>query len=96
MTPASEHGPNAELEELLNEVTQILESNRALGEMRQIDQEVGQVLTDSEYRNYLRYKKYCLEELAALNKTEGCNGALMSAIERGFILGYWLGFQHKA
>ncbi len=84
-----------ELGALLNDITQFLGYQRPLVEMRQMDQDVAEVITDEEYQQFARYKQYCMEELGALNCTSGPNGVLNSSIERGFIVGYWLAMQHQ-
>ncbi|HEX2912790.1 MAG TPA: hypothetical protein VH186_18440 [Chloroflexia bacterium] len=83
------------LSSLYNKISEYLSKSQHLGELRQIDQEVGTILTSEEYMCYRRYKEYCLQELSELNQTPGMNGSLCSAIERGFIIGYWLGARRR-
>ena len=80
---------------LLADIAQYLNKSQPLGEMVRMDEEVAEVMTTEEYQGYMRYKQYCLTELGVLNLTPGCNGALNSSIERGFILGYWFALQHQ-
>jgi hypothetical protein len=80
---------------LLAEIAQYLNKNQPLGEMIHMDEDVAEAITPQEYESYLRYKQYCLEELGEFNRTPGCNGALNSSIERGFILGYWFALQRQ-
>lgn len=82
-------GLDLDLENLFAEVDSLLHQKRPLGEMRTMQNDVADELTLQEYQDYAEFKEYCLQELGELNKTPGCNGALYSAIERGFILGYW-------
>ncbi len=79
--------------ELLGNIDGLLKKSRPLGELRSIDLQMAEVITSEEYDCFLPYKGFSLEELSAINKTPGFNGALNSAIERGFILGYWLAWQ---
>jgi len=80
---------------LLDSVSQFLVQKRPEGEMQHMDEEVAGVITPDEYGRYVQYKQFCLNELALLNQTPGPSGALCSAIERGFILGYWFAMQHN-
>ncbi len=82
-------------EDLLIQIADFLNRERPLVDMRQMDQEVCQIITTEEYNDYRSLKGYNVEELGKLNKTPGFNGALNSAIERGFIIGYWFGMQHS-
>ncbi len=90
----NELGRELETGALLDHINQFLTNNLPSGEINRIDDEVAEVLMPEEYISYLRYKKYCMEHLASLNRTPGCNSALNASIERGFILGYWFGLTH--
>ncbi len=81
---------------LLSDVSCFLSERRAEGEMRRMDEQVAEVITLEEHAQYQHYKQFCLNQLAQFNQTcGGNNGALQSAIERGFLLGYWFALQHN-
>lgn len=77
-------------------INALLEQAKPLGELRRMDAEVSEVITTEDYIAYVRFKNYCLDELCQLNTTAGKNGALYSAIERGFMLGFWYGMQKRS
>lgn len=79
---------------LLAEIDCFLGENRTLGEMRQMDEQIADEISLEDYARYARYRQFSLNELSTFNQTPGLNGALQAAIERGFILGYWLARQH--
>jgi hypothetical protein len=81
---------------LMLEISNFLSQQRLLFEMKCLDNEVSNVITHPEYLKFHAYKQFSLDELSSLNKTPGLNGALCSAIERGFIVGYWLAWQRFA
>ncbi len=87
--------PNLAVQELLGDIEGYLINRRLLSEMCQMDCQIAEVVTPAEMARYVRYRQLCLEELSALNRTPGANGALYSAMERGFVLGYWLSLQHN-
>lgn len=79
---------------LLDDICGFLNQKRPNGEMQRMDQEIAEVIEPEEYAQFARYKQFCLQELGKINQTPGANGAIHSAIERGFILGYWFSMQH--
>ena len=74
---------------LVADINQFLGVVRAENEMRQMDRLVADKITTEDFLDYLRYKEFCLNQLGEYNQTPGVNHTLCSAIERGFVLGYW-------
>src|SRR3712207_6773278 len=91
----SELGKELELGALLAGISQFLCQVRPGCEIKQMDEQVAEVITPEEYQRYALYKQFSLAELGALNQVAGPNAVLGSAIERGFIVGYWLAMQHQ-
>jgi hypothetical protein len=80
---------SVEMAAILTEVAVLLRQEHLLENMRKMDSEVADNINCDDYQQYLTYKNQVLQELGKRNVTSGANGALGSAIERGFILGYW-------
>lgn len=80
---------SVEMASILTEVAVLLRQEHLLENMRRMDSEVADNINCDDYQQYLTYKNQVLQELGKRNVTSGPNGTLRSAIERGFILGYW-------
>jgi hydrogenase maturation factor len=81
--------------ELLGEINSFLHDKRLQEEIVQRDMQVADVVTPDEYFEFSRYKNFLIRELGKANRTPGESGALISAIEQGFALGYWYGMQKR-
>ncbi len=80
---------------LMADIESFLGNSRLLSDMMKMDAEIAEVITLAECEQVIPYKQFCLQELGAKNLTPGSNPALYSALERGFILGYWLARQGR-
>jgi hypothetical protein len=82
------------VQSLLTEITCFLKDSRLEAQMQRMDEEVADATTLEDYQRYAPFKELSLRELAEINQTPGLNAALRAAIERGFIIGYWMAMQH--